>query len=244
MSSAYSMLNAYDTYGSDYSPKALLRGAGSSGGTTVNSSGFSHNSGSFAPNYDYAGSDYSLTSGKATAGGVGELNTANSSSDDNNGLDPNGVDWIGYYENGLGSSANAELRSTDLQLPYDFMDTSLASIFGMDASTHYQEALANTAYQRAVRDLKAAGLNPVLGISGNGASVFPGSEASPSGSGSGSGSGYGSLTSAKSNIGDIAYKLGNVLPGLANAAASVGVIMATKGKGFSYAPAVGYAVLR
>ena len=44
----------------------------------------------------------------------------------------------------------------------DYIYADLAKAYGMDASTAYQEALSNTSYQRAVRDLQAAGINPLL----------------------------------------------------------------------------------
>lgn len=44
----------------------------------------------------------------------------------------------------------------------DYLFADLAKAYGMDSSTAYQEALANTSYQRAVRDLQAAGINPLL----------------------------------------------------------------------------------
>lgn len=90
----------------------------------------------------------------------------------------------GYVSSG-GSAASPEL---------DYYQAALASHYGMDASTAYQEALSNTSYQRSVQDMLNAGLNPaalfaagrVSGAQGVGYATQLGSGFVPSSGGGGS----------------------------------------------------------
>ena len=76
----------------------------------------------------------------------------------------------------------------------DYYQAALAGHYGMDASTAYQEALANTSYQRSVQDMLNAGLNPaslfaagrVSGANGVNYATQLGSGFVDSGSGAGS----------------------------------------------------------
>ena len=110
---------------------------------------------------------------------------------------------------------------SDLSTPYnfsEFLDGLLASVgaenetnrtfnaFQAQANRDFQERMSSTAYQRAVADLKAAGLSPTLAFSsaGSAASTPSGSQASYNvGGGDTLSSIISSLANAVSAVGDI-----------------------------------------
>lgn len=103
----------------------------------------------------------------------------------------------------------------------EYINAEFAKIYGMDLATAYQEALANTAHQREVQDLKAAGLNPVLSTRYGGASGVSGAQVLSSVSSRGSSGSSEDSTSPLKLISGLAILAGTVA-GIATKRPSIG----------------------
>lgn len=98
-------------------------------------------------------------------------------------------------------TAPAAARTVAEPQTIDYLNAELAKHYGMSAETAYQEALANTSYQRAMKDMQAAGLNPaVLFGSGKGSGADGVSYVSSGTIGSGPSGGITAKSNKKDNL--------------------------------------------
>lgn len=123
-----------------------------------------------------------------------------------------------------GKSGNVGYYPSPSAQQLDYFGADLAKHYGMDRTTAYNEAMANTAYQRAVADMQLAGLNP--------ASLFSAGRASSAGSGYASGvaGGYTSASGASQSDGKLPGWIYYGFPALAQ----VITTFATKNPGNGY----------
>lgn len=120
-----------------------------------------------------------------------------------------------------GSTGGAEAAAPSAKF-LDYLNADLAKYYGMSKETAYSEALSNTAYQRAVKDMQAAGLNPAVLFGAGRASPADGvSYIRPASGGSG---GSGSRRAGGKSSGKLfsgsAYSVMSALGGIVGAAAT------------------------
>lgn len=130
-------------------------------------------------------------------------------------------------------SAQAVASSPVSTAVVDYLNADLAKHYGLSKSTAYQEALSNTSYQRAVKDMRDAGLNPaVLFASGRAqsanSSIYASEPSSVSGGGYSPGirSGSGSGSSNRKLFSGSAYSAIQAIGGL------VGIAVTRRPDGF------------
>lgn len=148
--------------------------------------------------------------------------TDNSSAAFDYNAEPVGDTWRGIGADWFNASGVAEedwLRQNQLDLyaferdMYQMEKANEFSAAEAQKQRDFQERMSNTAYQRAMEDMKAAGLNPVLAYQQGGASTPSGASASSS-SPSRSGSSYrGQMSDGLSRL--VAAVIGGAVTGTA-----------------------------
>ena len=142
--------------------------------------------------------------------------------DISSGVQPVGDTWRSFgadWFNRENISAEDWLRSeqsADLALERSLIGAQFQNEFNASEAQKnrdFQERMSNTSYQRAIADMKSAGINPVLAFSQGGASSPSGSSAS-AGSVSSSGRGSGGSVSDSGSLTSLLVGAAKIISGL------------------------------
>ena len=127
---------------------------------------------------------------------------------------------------------SAEYNSAEAQINRDFQAEQA------ELNRQWQEKMSNTSYQRAVEDLKKAGLNPVLAAINGGAGVGAGAMASGSqaatGATSGASASGGTYSGQGYNMSESMAVMGAIGSLIGNAVTALGVYLSSDSKSSQY----------